>query len=157
MTVSDGDEVTIEYTGRLPDGELFDTSDRGLAEETGLASEYPDRKYEPLTVSVGDSDVIPGLQDALRGLAEGSETTVSIPPEKAYGQYKDSRVIEYDRENFEEMIGDRELELDFEVEVKETGLPGRVSEIGEETVTVDFNHELAGKTLTFEIRVTDIE
>jgi len=157
MTISDGDEVTIEYTGRLPDGELFDTSDRRLAEESGLASEHPDRDFKPLTIEIGDSDVIPGLQEALLGMENGETTIVSIPPEKGYGPHKESRIAEYDREAFQEMIGDRELEIGFEVEVKETGLPGEVTEIGEETVTVDFNHELAGESLEFEIKVVAIE
>ena len=156
MTISEGDEVTIEYTGRLPDGTLFDTSDRQLAEETGLADEHTDREYAPLTVSIGDSDVIPGLQEALRGMEEGDATVVSIPPEKGYGEHREGRVAEYDREAFEEMMGDRELEIGFEVEAKESGLPGRVSEIGPDTVTVDFNHELAGESLEFEIEIVDV-
>lgn len=156
MTISDGDEVTIEYVGRLEDGSLFDTSDRGLAEETGLASEHPDRAYEPLTVNVGEGTVIEGLEEALRGLEDGDSTAVRIPPEKAYGPYEDSRVAEYDREGFEEMMGDRTLEVGFEVEAKESGLPGEVSEIREDSVVVDFNHELAGETLEFEIEVVDV-
>lgn len=157
MSITDGDEVTIEYTGRLPDGTLFDTSDRQLAETSGLAEEHPDRKYAPLTVEIGESDVIQGLQEALRGMEEGAETVVEIPPEKAYGVHKESRVAEYDRKNFEEMIGNRELSVGFEVEVKETGLPGQVIDVDEETVTVDFNHELAGETLTFDIEIIGVE
>ena len=156
MTISDGDEVTIEYVGRLESGELFDTSNKALARQENLTEEYPDRKFEPLTVTVGDDQVIEGLQEALRGLEEGDETAVEIPPELAYGSYRESRVAEYDREAFEEMMGDRELEIGFEVEVKESGLPGRVVDYDEEVVTVDFNHELAGETLQFEIEVTDV-
>lgn len=156
MTISDGDDVIIEYVGRLEDGTLFDTSDRGLAEETGLASEHPDRAYEPLTVNVGEETVIEGLEEALRGLEEGDSTAVRIPPEKAYGPYKDSRIAEYDREAFEEMMGDRTLEIGFEVEAKDSGLPGEVSEIKDDSVVVDFNHELAGETLEFEIEVVDV-
>ena len=156
MTISDGDDVIIEYVGRLEDGTLFDTSDRGLAEETGLAEEHPDRAYEPLTVNVGEGTVSEGLEKALRGLGEGDSTAVRIPPEKAYGPYKESRVAEYDRDAFEEMMGDRTLELGFEVEAKDSGLPGQVTEINEDSVVVDFNHELAGETLEFEIEVVDV-
>jgi peptidylprolyl isomerase len=156
MAISDGDDVTIEYVGRLEDGTLFDTSDRGLAEETGLASEHPDRAYEPLTVNVGEGSVIEGLEEALRGLDEGESAAVRIPPEKAYGPYEDSRVAEYDRDGFEDMMGDRDLVIGFEVEAKESGLPGNVTEINDDSVTVDFNHELAGETLEFEIEVVDV-
>lgn len=157
MTITDGDDVTIEYVGRLADGSVFDTSDKVLAERTDLAKEHPGREFAPLTVSIGEGNVIEGLQEALRGLEEGDSTTVEIPPEKGYGKHKESRVAEYDREAFEEMIGDRELELGFEVEVKETGLPGRVTEIDEESVIVDFNHELAGESLEFEIDIVEVE
>jgi len=156
MTITDGDDVTIEYVGRLEDQTLFDTSDRALAEETGLAEEHPDRAYEPLTVNVGEGNVIEGLEEALRGLEEGQSTAVRIPPEKAYGRYEESRVAEYDRGAFEEMMGDRELVIGFEVEAKDSGLPGEVSEIRDDSVIVDFNHELAGETLEFEIEVVDV-
>jgi len=156
MTISDGDDVTIEYVGRLEDGTLFDTSDRSLAEETNLASEHPDRAYEPLTVNVGEGNVIEGLEDAIRGLEEGDSTVVRIPPGKAYGRFKESRVAEYDREDFEEMMGDRTLEIGFEVEAKDSGLPGQVTEIRDDSVVVDFNHELAGETLEFDIEIVDV-
>lgn len=160
MAISDGDNVTIEYVGRLEDGTLFDTSDRALAEETGLAEEHPDRAYEPLTVNVGEGNVIEGLEEALRGLEEGDSTAVRIPPEKAYGRHRDSRVAEYDRDAFEKMLQDNDmadqLEIGFEVEAKDSGLPGEVSEINDDSVVVDFNHELAGETLEFEIEVVDV-
>jgi peptidylprolyl isomerase len=160
MTISDGDDVEIEYTGRLEDGTLFDTSDRGLAEESGLASEHPDREYAPLTVTIGEGKVIDGLEEALRGLSEGESVAVEIPPEKAYGPYQESKVAEYDRDAFEKMLQDNdmagELEVGFEVEAKESGLPGEVTEIRDDEVVVDFNHELAGETLEFEIEVVDV-
>lgn len=156
MTITRGDLVTIEYVGRLEDGTVFDTSDETLARDAGLAGERSERVFTALTVEVGEDTVIQGLQEALVGLSEGAETTVRIPPEQAYGTYDPERVGEYDREAFEEMVGDRELTEGFEVETDD-GLPGRVVDIGPETVTVDFNHELADETLTFEIEVVDVE
>jgi FKBP-type peptidyl-prolyl cis-trans isomerase 2 len=156
MPITHGDVVTIEYVGRLDDGSVFDTSDEELARETGLAEQNPERIFEPLTVEVGEDTVIPGLQEALYGLEVGEETVVTIPPDQAYGEYTEDRIGEYDREAFEEMLGDRDLTEGFEVETDD-GLPGRVVDFDAETVTVDFNHELAGETLTFEIEVVDIE
>ena len=156
MPISDGDQVTIAYVGRLEDGSVFDTSNRELAERTGLAGENPDRIFEPLTIDIGSDSVIPGLQDALRGLEADEKLTVTIPPEEAYGEHRESRIGEYDREAFEEMVGDRELTEGFEVETDD-GLRGRVTDIGSELVTVDFNHELAGETLLFEIEVLGVE
>lgn len=156
MPISDGDTVTIEYVGRREDGSVFDTSRRSVAEQTGLLADDPTRRFQPLTVDIGDDRVIPGLQEALRGLEEGAKTTVSIPPEAAFGGYSEDRIGSYDREAFEEMIGDDELVEGYEVETDD-GLPGRVSDIGEEEVTVDFNHELAGEQLTFDIEVVEVE
>jgi len=156
MTITDGDSVTIEYVGRLTDGTVFDTSDEALAREAGLLEEYPEREFEPLTIRIGDDKVIAGLQEALLGMEEGETEIVRIPPERAYGEYREARVGEYDREAFEEMLGGREATVGVDVETEE-GLPGEVVDVGPETVTVDFNHELAGETLSFEIEIVDVE
>jgi len=156
MGITQGDTVTIEYVGRLADGEVFDTTDRALAQQEGLLGENADRVYRPLTVEIGDDSVLPGLQEALLGREAGEQVTVTIPPERAYGEHTEERLGEYDREAFEEMLGDSELTEGVEVEA-DSGLQGRVVAVGPETVTVDFNHELAGEHLTFEIEIVDVE
>lgn len=156
MPVEYGDTVVIEYVGRRENGEIFDTSERVLAQQEGLLSENPDRVYKSLEIELGGGAVLPGLEDALIGMEIGEQARVTLPPEKAYGEPTDERVRDYDREAFEEMLGDRELVAGFEVEA-DSGLGGRVVEIGDETVTVDFNHELAGETLIFDIEVVEIE
>jgi FKBP-type peptidyl-prolyl cis-trans isomerase 2 len=156
MTISTGDTVTLEYVGRLQNGEVFDTSDRVLAQQEGLLEESTGRVYKPLTVDIGDDSVIPGLQEALVGMEEGQQATVDIPPEQAYGDRTEERLGEYDREAFEEMLDDRELAEGFVVEA-DSGLEGRVTDIGAQTVTVDFNHELAGEHLTFTIEIINVE
>lgn len=156
MVIEPGDAVTLEYVGRLADGEVFDTSDRALAQQAGLAGENEGRVYQPLTVEIGEDPVIPGLQKALVGMEAGDQACVTVPPERGYGHRTAERVGEYDREAFGAMLGDRELEEGVEVEA-DNGLRGRVVDIGRETVTVDFNHELAGETLTFEIEILDVD
>jgi len=155
MTISTGDSVTIEYTGRLDDGTVFDTSYKDLAGEMGLLEEHPNRDFTPLTVEVGDDAVIPGLEEALIGMEVGEKKRISIPPEKGYGEYSDDRVAEYPRDDFEEMLGEIELAEGVEVQTDE-GLPGLVTDVGPETVTVDFNHELAGETLEFDIEIVEV-
>ncbi|MEF8814037.1 MAG: peptidylprolyl isomerase [Halovenus sp.] len=154
MAIEEGDRVRIEYVGRLEDGSIFDTSDKVLAETSGLIEEDPDRDFAPLNIDVGEDSVIPGVQEALLGMEEGEEKTVTVPPEKGYGEHTEERVATYDRETFEEML-DREATVGTEVET-EDGLPGDVIDVDEEAVAVDFNHELAGKTLEFELEVVDI-
>lgn len=155
MPITDGDSVTIEYVGRLTDGTVFDTSDEGLAEAEGLTEQHPDREFEPLTVDIGSGSVIPGIEDALTGMEPGDSEIIRVPPEKAYGEYREDRVGEYDRGEFDKMLRSQELREGIEVQT-EGGLPGEVVDVGPETVTVDFNHDLAGEALEFEVRVVDI-
>lgn len=156
MPISEGDSVTLHYIGRLDDGSVFDTSLHKVAEETGLLAENPTRQFEPITIEIGDENVIPGLEEALTGLEEGETATISVAPDSAYGEYSEERVGTYDREAFEELIGDHELREGFEVETDD-GLPGRVTAITDEEVTVDFNNELAGERLTFELEILAVE
>ncbi|WP_436910346.1 FKBP-type peptidyl-prolyl cis-trans isomerase [Halosimplex marinum] len=156
MAISTGDTVTIEYTGRLDDGSVFDTSLESVAEEEGLTEDQPDRDYQPLTVEIGSGRIIEGLEDGLVGMEAGEEDTVEIEPEQAYGEYTDDRVVEYGADEFAEMLGGREIEEGLEIQTEE-GLPGEVVDADDETVTVDFNHELAGEALTFEVEVVAVE
>jgi len=156
MAISTGDTVTIEYTGRLDDGSVFDTSLESVAEEEGLAADQQGRDYQPLTVEIGSGRIIEGLDEALVGMEAGEEETVEIEPERAYGERTEDRVVEYDAEEFAEMLGGREVEEGLEIQTEE-GLPGEVVAADDETVTVDFNHELAGEALTFEVEVVAVE
>jgi len=94
--------------------------------------------------------VIPGLEEAAVGLSAGEERTVRIPPADAYGEYDPERVREYDAETFAAMT-DQEPAIGLHVEA-ENGLHGDVTAVADGTVEVDFNHELAGRTLVFELR-----
>lgn len=87
MAVEDGDHVEVDYTGRLKDGSIFDSSIEEVAKENDLYT--PDRDYEPLGFTVGNGEVIQGFEEAVKGLEIGGETEVEIPPEKAYGKSGD--------------------------------------------------------------------
>lgn len=155
MSITTGDSVTIEYTGRLDDGSVFDTSRASVAEESGLADQQPEREYEPLTVEMGEDRVIEGLENALLGQEAGASPTVAIPPEKAYGPWNEEQVREYDRGEFEEMVGDDAPEEGAYLETEEGSL-AEVVHVGESTVKVDFNHALAGETLEFDVDIVDV-
>ncbi|RLM56948.1 peptidylprolyl isomerase [Halobellus sp. Atlit-31R] len=157
MGIQTGDRVAIEYVGRFEDGTVFGTSKYAVATESGLAA-AEDRTasdYGPLSFTVGDGEVIRGLDDAVRGLSVGDERTVEIPPDAAYGDVDSDRLREYDRETFEGMVGEPP-EVGLHVHAQ-NGLHGDVVAVREETVEVDFNHELAGKTLVFDIEVVGRE
>jgi FKBP-type peptidyl-prolyl cis-trans isomerase 2 len=158
MPIESGDTVTIEYTARFADGPVFDTTHSDVAEETGLAEHLPDREYEPLTFEVGDGEIIEGVTEALIGLAEGDETTITVPPEKAYGERTDDRIVERNPFEYEQILKSegRSLELGMQIESK-NGHIGEVTHIDPELMRIDFNHQLAGETLEFDLAVLDVD
>jgi len=155
MTISDGDSVTLEYTGRLDDGTLFDTTRASVAEDAGLADAQPDREYTPLTVEIGAGEIIDGMEEGLRGLEAGEEASLTIPPEEAYGEWSEEAVQEFDTEDLTEMLGGQTPEEGAYLEAQ-NGQHGEVTHADEETVRVDFNPELAGETLAFDVEVVSV-
>ncbi|GAD53604.1 FKBP-type peptidyl-prolyl cis-trans isomerase SlyD [Halarchaeum acidiphilum MH1-52-1] len=156
MSITDGDTVTFEYTGRLDDGTVFDTSREDVAAEAGLAEAQPERDYDPLTVEVGAGKVIDGMEDGLRGLEADESDTLEIPPEEAYGEWSEEAVQEFDADELREMLGGQTPEEGAYLQAQ-NGQQGEVVHVDEETVRVDFNPELAGETLTFDVEVVDVE
>ncbi|PSQ48579.1 peptidylprolyl isomerase [Halobacteriales archaeon SW_7_65_23] len=151
MSIEPGDEVALAYVGRFEDGDVFTTSNEAVAREHGLAETRTEGTFSPLSFSVGKGEVIEGLEEAVVGMQVGEERTVTVPPEAAYGEYDPDRVREYDHEAFEAMVG-QAPEIGLHVEAQ-NGLHGDVTAVTDEAVQVDFNHELAGKTLVFDIEV----
>jgi peptidylprolyl isomerase len=137
---SSGDTVKVHYTGKLDDGTVFDSS----------------RDREPLEFTLGGGQVIPGFEEAVRDMEEGEETTVTIPPEEAYGQRQDQAVIEVAREQLPDEI---KPEVGMQLEVLSAGggsFPARITEVNDRTITLDANHPLAGEQLTFEIELVAV-
>jgi FKBP-type peptidyl-prolyl cis-trans isomerase 2 len=135
MTVGDGDLVEVHYVGTLEDGSTFDSSrERGT----------------PLSFTVASGDVIVGFDDAVRGLNVGETRLCIMPPEDAYGVRSDDNIYEvpYGPSQADVEVGDR-VTLN-------NGLPAIVLEVRAETVLLDANHALAGKSLTFEVEVLSI-
>ena len=156
MAIEQGDGVTIEYVGRFEDGTVFDTSRADVASEHGLqdAQGTDDGDYAALSFTVGAGEIIEGIDEAVVGMDEDEEATVRVPPEKAYGDHDPERVREYDPETFEAMVG-KQPEPGLHVHA-ENGLHGDVTAVREDVVEVDFNHELAGRTLVFDVEVLEV-
>ncbi len=138
--VKEGSTVSVHYKGTLQDGEQFDSSyDRG----------------EPIQFTVGSGNMIPGFDSGVVGLSIGEKKTLVIEPENAYGLSRPDLVKTFSKSNFPE---------DFEFNdgdfVQAQSADGNVafakiiSHEGE-NVEVDFNHPLAGETLTFEVELMD--
>lgn len=135
--VRDGDRVKVNYTGRLEDGTVFDSSADG----------------EPLEFTVGGGQIIDGVNSAVIGMSVGEKKTVTIPPSAAYGDHDGDLVTQVPREMMPDgaKVGDQ-LQAsgegqDFVVWIRE---------IADEAVTVDANHPLAGDTLVFDLEVVEI-
>ena len=156
MSISEGDSITIEYVGQFEDGSVFDTSRYGVAAEVGLdeAQDNDEDDYSPLSFTVGENEVIEGLDEAVVGMTDGETSTVTVPPKKAYGEFNPEWVREYDAETFEGMVG-QPPEVGMHVHA-ENGMHGDVTAVRDDVIEVDFNHELADRTLTFEIEVIGV-
>ena len=148
-TVENGDTISVDYVGKLEDGTIFDTSIKEVAVEAGIYNQ--NRDYKPLTFTVGAGQMIKGFDEGVVGMKEGEEKTLEIPPEEAYGEYREdlARELPIDVVDFTPEIGMR-LATD-------TGLMGVITDVNEKNFVVDFNHELAGKTLIFVVKVVSVE
>ncbi|MDY6780527.1 MAG: FKBP-type peptidyl-prolyl cis-trans isomerase [Halobacteria archaeon] len=153
--VEKGDTVTVEYVGKLEDGEVFDTSRRDVAEDEEIID--PERDYEPLEFEVGEGEMIEGFDEGVVGMEVGDTHEIEVAPEKGYGERSDEDVFEYEYDEFAEMIGeDPEEGMHVHAEGGACGNVTRVEE-DEDEVEVDFNHALAGERLFFEVEVIDAE
>ena len=138
--VENGNTIAVHYTGTLADGNQFDSS-------VGK---------EPLTFEVGSGQVIPGFESNIVGMTVGETKTFTLGAQDAYGPLNVEAIQEVPKERFPD---------DFEIKVGETvqgqtqnGVPFAAKVVSEqdETITLDFNHPLAGKDLTFEVELLTI-
>jgi peptidylprolyl isomerase len=135
-----GDTVKVHYSVRLQDGEVVDSSANG----------------EPLQIALGQEQVIPGFEQAVLGMKVGDTKTVTIPVDQAYGAYRDDLVREVGKEELPEGL---ELEVGLQLQANQpdgTVLVFTITEISDDTITLDGNHPLAGQDLTFDIELVEI-
>ncbi len=152
MAVDEGDTVRVHYVGRHEDGEVFDTSQEDVAQESGVYDER--RDYEPLEFTAGAGEVVEGFDEGVLGMEEGETQEIEVPPEKGYGEADDEQLVDYEREEFRAAVGE-EPERGMHIHAQNSH--GDVVDVTDDTVTVDFNHELAGDTLVFEVEVVEVD
>jgi FKBP-type peptidyl-prolyl cis-trans isomerase 2 len=139
-TANAGDTVQVHYTGTLDDGTQFDSS----------------RGREPLEVRLGAGQVIPGFDEALTGMAAGDSKTVTIPADRAYGTRRDEMVQQVPRSA---IPADIDLKPGLGLSAEGPGgqrLSFVVVAFDEQQVTLDANHPLAGRDLTFDLELVSI-
>ncbi|MFC1884097.1 peptidylprolyl isomerase [Thermodesulfobacteriota bacterium] len=138
--IENGLFVSVEYTGTLENGEVFDSSqDRG-----------------PLEVEIGAGQVISGFEDALKGMALNEKKIVTLEPEEAYGHRNENHIHTFPRTEMPPEI-DPQVGQVLGVTTKDgREFPALITKADNTNVTVDLNHPLAGKALTFDIEVVGI-
>jgi len=135
-----GDTVRIHYTGTLEDGSVFDSSEG----------------RDPLEFTLGSGQIIPGLDKALPGMAAGDKKTVTIQPDEAYGPVEDAARQSVPRAGIPD-----DIPLDIGTQLQMRGPDGQTIAVtvvaaDDDSVTLDANHPLAGKALTFEFELVSI-
>ncbi|MBI5231140.1 MAG: peptidylprolyl isomerase [Coriobacteriales bacterium] len=138
MAPKAGDTVRVHYTGTLDDGTEFDSS----------------KGREPIEFEIGSGQVIPGFDEAVSTMEVGESSTVMIPAAQAYGEHFDEGVQQVPISAFPEAP-----EVGWMIELSApdgSKLPATVTDVSDEAATIDLNHPLAGKDLTFQLELVEI-
>ena len=136
--MNQGDKVKVHYTGTLNNGEVFDSSEG----------------KEPLEFTIGSNQVIPGFENEIKAMELSQEKTFNINPSEAYGEVNKELLVEVPRDKFPPQI-----DLGGRLVLKGPDgqhIPAIVTEVKEDKVVIDMNHPLAGKELTFKVKVVEI-
>lgn len=139
MSVSEGSQVSIEYTLRLDDKTIIDSNVGGA----------------PLTFVHGSHQIIPGLEKSLTGMKVGDKKDVTVKPEDGYGPVDTKALLEVNKDQ----VPSESIVIGSNLQGRDNNgniFTARVTEVRDKTVVLDFNHPLAGKTLYFEVKVLNI-
>jgi FKBP-type peptidyl-prolyl cis-trans isomerase 2 len=140
MAIKYGDKVKIHYKGTLDDGTVFDSSEG----------------RDPLEFEVGSKQVIPGFEKAVKGMKKGDKNTFKIDCKDAYGEQNPSMVQKIPRDK---LPADQEPKAGMMVGIglpNGQQMPAKITKVTDKEVTLDVNHPLAGKNLTFEIELVSV-
>ena len=136
IRISDGSKVDLHFS---------------VAIENGVEIDNTRSRSEPVSLVIGDGNLLPGFEKALFGLRAGDRRTVHLPPEEAFGEWNPENIQRFDTVKFEQrpVVGHM---IEFEDKAK-SSLFGVVKTVGDDITEVDFNHPLAGKNITFEVEI----
>jgi len=135
-----GDTVKIHYTGKLEDGTVFDSS----------------IGHDPLEFQIGQNQIFPKLEEAVIGMEPSDTKTVVVSSEDAYGPYREEMVVDVPKNSFPaDITPEVGLELEL-VQSNNQPIIVTILKVSDDTVTLDANHPLAGKNLTFDVELVEI-
>jgi FKBP-type peptidyl-prolyl cis-trans isomerase 2 len=151
MAIENGDFVKIEFTGKVEEtGEVFDTTSQDVAEEAGLFNQ--EKNYGPIPIVVGGKHLLPAIDEAVIGMEKGDSKNVTVDPDNGFG-HRDSSLVqlipmkEFKKQGMTPYPG---------MKITAEGQTGKILTVNGGRVKVDFNHELAGKTLNYDLTIADI-
>lgn len=140
-SVKEGKKVTIHYEGKLEDGTIFDSTEG----------------QDPLEFVIGEGSILPKFEEHLLEMSVGDSKTFTLDVEDAYGEKKDEMVVDVPRSTLPQ---DLEPKVGIFLEIGRPGEPTTVAEIigvTDDSITIDVNHPLSGKSLTFKVKVVSVE
>ncbi len=141
LPIDKGTRVKLHFSLKFEDGETVDsTFDK-----------------EPASLEIGDENLPENFEAYLIGLKAGDHQSFEVPPEKAFGQRNPNNLQTFKRHEFSaDMVLEKGVVISF-ADARQQELPGVISRVEGDEVEVDFNHPLAGRTLTFEVQIIDVE
>ena len=143
LTVSKNIVASVHYTGTLPEnGEVFDSSEG----------------REPLTFLVGHNQMIPGFEEEILGAKTGEKREFTLTAKRAYGDRDEAGVLQIPREQFAQLEAEATLQVGLQLvaQMPHGPSPFTITELSDELITADFNHTLAGKSLTFAVEIVEL-
>ncbi|MBR2557661.1 MAG: peptidylprolyl isomerase [Methanobrevibacter sp.] len=151
MAINDGDFVRVNFTGKIKENdEVFDTTYEEVAQEAGIFDE--NKTYKAIPIVVGGNHLLPAIEEAIKGLEAGETKHIEVESADAFGP-RDSKLIqlvpmkEFRKQGMNPVPGMR---------IQSEGASGKILTVNGGRVKVDFNHELAGKDLIYDVEVTEI-
>ncbi len=136
-----GDTAQVHYTGRLEDGEVFDSSDGG----------------EPLEFEVGAGEVIPGFDEGVRGMSVNDKKNIEIQADDAYGQRIEALVQQIARDGLN-LGNEPDVGMQLGLQLPDGNeIPITITEVTKDSITLDANHPLAGRKLIFDVELVSLK
>jgi peptidylprolyl isomerase len=138
--VTDGLFISVDYTGTLENGDVFDTS----------------KGHQPLEIKMGAGQMIKGFESALAGMSLNETKVFTLDPEDAYGHRDDERMLTFERSELPPQVEPRVGQPIGMTSPDGKRFPALITQVDDAKVTVDINHPLAGEKLTFDIKIVGI-
>ena len=146
-TIKEHDFIEVEYTGKFPDGKVFDTTDKELAQKESIFSQK--MKYGSVVICVGEGNVVKGLDTFIVGKEVGKNYTVKLEPEAAFGKkdFKKIKLVPISEFTKQGLNPQPRMQIDFDGEM------GTVIRAAGGRVMVNFNHPFAGREVEYEVKI----